>query len=1070
MTGSRLFSIPPGVPFLHQLAQSLCNGELVEGFCHRDDDPLGLSRATIYVPTRRAARALRSEFVDLLNRKSAILPTIRPLGENDDDSGFLEEDQPALLDLLPPISGPGRLLELAQLIMVWKQNLPTNIADFHGDNRLIAPANPADAVWLARSLADLLEAMETEKRPWSALQELVADDYAHWWQLTLEFLKIATIFWPARLAELNSSDPAAHRNAVLHAETERLRKVPPAGPVIIAGSTGSIPATAELMKVVAGLDQGAIVLPGLDVALDARIWALVGGDELAQSVDPTRCAHPQYGLSVLLRRFSADRSDVHELGELSPPMRARNQLVSSALMPAEATALWAEDKTDADTIRDVFEGVELIEAASEREEALAVAAAMRLAAEPQGDDGAQASGSDPHRSQPRHIALVTPDRNLARRVASELQRFGIDANDSGGAFLALTPQGTLLQLLLQSAFGSERTLALVSMLKHPLMRFQRDAGTARKAGRIIERVALRDGVADANAAELSSLFERRLEERLLQERHAPYWLKRLSEADIALARDLAVDIEQAFKPLMERVPSASPDDGTPGQRPVSEWVHLTTSLLETVARDEIGSLSELWGDEAGEKLASLLGSIMENRSGFGCLPSEWANMVPALVAGEMVKPRGGGHPHIFIWGALEARLQQVDTLVLAGLNEGTWPGSLSSDPFLSRSMKTAIGLDPPERRIGLAAHDFQMGLGTQHVILSRSARSANAPTVASRWLQRLSAVIGKQETGRLRARGSRYLDWATMLDAGEETPLASRPAPKPPSSSQPKRYSFSEIRTLRRDPYAIYAKRVLKLDPPEALTSDPGPAEKGTLYHAILERFVTEQIDPASTDALAQLREIAAKAFEGADLPDHVTLVWRAHFDKVAGAFVDWERGRRSSITRTYTESRAKLELPQAGIILSGIADRIDLTQEGMAEILDYKTGASPSRKIAWTLLDPQLPLEAAALQAGAFEELGPMQPASLAYVRLKPDPVLKVDRIEGKVKGQEEDKSAADLAEESIQRLTDLVTAFSTGKIGFASQIIPDPAAKYGHDYDHLARVREWSTADTDEAEGAET
>ena len=188
MTGSRLLSITPGVPFLHQLAQSLCNGELVEGFCHRDDDPLGLSRATIYVPTRRAARALRSEFVDLLNRKSAILPTIRPLGENDDDSGFLEEDQPALLDLLPPISGPGRLLELAQLIMVWKQNLPTNIADFHGDNRLIAPANPADAVWLARSLADLLEAMETEKRPWSALQGLVADDYAHWWQLTLEFL------------------------------------------------------------------------------------------------------------------------------------------------------------------------------------------------------------------------------------------------------------------------------------------------------------------------------------------------------------------------------------------------------------------------------------------------------------------------------------------------------------------------------------------------------------------------------------------------------------------------------------------------------------------------------------------------------------------------------------------------------------------------------------------------------------------------------------------------------------------------------------------------------------------
>ncbi|MEX3010866.1 double-strand break repair protein AddB [Hoeflea sp. TYP-13] len=1046
MTSPRLFTIAPGVPFLHQLARSLCNGELVNGFTHRADDPLGLSKATIYVPTRRAARALRSEFVDLMDRKAAILPMIRTLGENDDDAGFLEEDQPALLDLAPPVGNTERLLELAQLIMLWKQNLPKSVSEFHGDNRLIAPANPADAVWLARSLSELLEAMETENRPWSALDGLVGADYAIWWQLTLEFLKIASSFWPARLAELGCADPAAHRNAILLSEAARLGQNPPAGPVIVAGSTGSIPATAELMKAVAGLDQGAVVLPGLDLALTGEVWAMVGGKSHEELADPAICAHPQYGLHVLLQNLGASRTDVVPLGQIEEPANQRNALVSSALMPAEATAAWASDRKNAADIECAFDTVEIIEAANEREEALAIAIAMRLAA----DRGSEHPG-------PRHVALVTPDRNLARRVAGELHRFGIDASDSGGAFLALSPQGTLLHLLLQSAFGPERTVALVGLMKHPLMRLGLEAGAARKAARLVERIALRGGAGDVQPDALTDLFDRRLAERRENERHAPHWQKRLSDADIALARDFAGRVETAFGPLI------CAQSGS-----VSDWARQTAHLLEALARDEEGSLAALWGDEAGEKLAALFASVIEDRSGFSCNASDWIEMVPALIAGELVKPRAGGHPHIFIWGALEARLQHVDTLILAGLNEGTWPGSVASDPFLSRAMKAGIGLDPPERRIGLAAHDFQMGLGAEHVILSRAARAANAPTVASRWLQRLSAVIGSAQTEHLRERGNRYLHWAAMLDERDDMPLANRPAPKPPADLQPKRYSFSEIRTLRRDPYSVYARRVLHLDPPEALISDPGPAERGTLYHRILECFIAENPDPAATDALDRLRDIATREFVRENLPDHVALIWRMHFDRVAEAFIDWERGR-SGITARFTECRAKMDLSGSGITLSGIADRIDIDSSGQAEIYDYKTGSSPSRKQAWTLLDPQLPLEAAALRAGAFADVGALEPASLAYVRLKPETELKVDRIEGGVRGYDEDKTAVDLAEESVKRLNDLVAALSEGKVGFASQVIPESATHYGHDYDHLARVREWSSADAGEADGGE-
>ena len=1045
MTRPRLFTIDPGVPFLRQLAGSLCQGELIAGFAHHDDQPLLLSTVTIFVPTRRAARALRSEFVDLLARKSAILPTVRTLGENDDDAGFLDEEQPALLDLAPPVAASERLLELANLIMAWKRNLPRSVSEFHGDNRLIAPANPADAVWLARSLAELLDAMETENRPWAALADLVGDDYAQWWQLTLEFLKIATAFWPERLAELGRADPAAHRNAVLLSEAARLAAYPPPGPVIVAGSTGSIPATAQMMRVVAQLAQGAVVLPGLDTGLPDDVWKLVGGDD-AERLDPSVCTHPQYGLHVLLRSLGVTRADVVGLGRPPDQTGQRNRLVSTALMPADATASWARHGHPADMVGDAFEQVELIEAANEREEAIAIAVAMRLAAAEAGETAA-----------PRQVALVTPDRNLARRVSVELQRFGIDANDSGGSFLAHSPQGTLLQLLLQSAFGADTISALAGLMKHPLMRLGRTADAARQAARVMEQVALRGGTGTVRMSDLVRLFDERLAQRRCNQRHAPQWQRRLTDADVAAARDLAADMQAAFTPLLEA-----------GDSSVACWAERSARLLEILARDETGSLAALWGDEAGEKLADLFASILEDRSGFACGPAEWMAMVPALFAGELIKPRAGGHPHIFIWGALEARLQHVDTLVLAGLNEGTWPGSVAGDPFLSRAMKATIGLEPPERRIGLAAHDFQMGLGAGHVVLSRAVRAANAPTVASRWLQRLAAVIGEQETRRLRARGDRYLAWAARLDDRPDSPLSSRPQPKPPADKQPRRYSFSEIKTLRRDPYAIYGKRILRLDPPEAFSGDPGPAERGTLYHRILERFIAEHPDPADDGAARRLRAIADAEFSSAALPGHTALVWRMHFDRVADAFVEFETSHQHDITDRKTESRASLQIPAAGITLTGIADRIDLRTDGRADILDYKTGASPSRKQAWTLLDPQLPLEAAALQGGAFADVGPLEPASLAYVRLKPEKPLKVERIEGRVQGQPQDKSAADLAQESVDRLTDLVNALSEGRIAFASQVIPESAAHYGHDYDHLARVREWSTADS--AEGDDT
>ena len=1049
----RLFSIPPGVPFLTTLAAALCDGRLVENFRYDAADPLALASATIFVPTRRAARALRSEFVDRLGGRSAVLPVIRPLGEIDEDSGFFEPAMPATLDVDPPVGSVQRLMELARLILAWKAALPAAVSAAHAGNPLIAPANPADAVWLARGLADLMEAMETEDRPWSALGRLDAADHAAWWQLTLEFLKIATDFWPRRLAELHRSSPAAHRNAILRAEARRLGASPPEGPVVVAGSTGSLPATAELIAAVAELDAGAVVLPGLDCIMADDHWPLVGGvprsDREARGGDPATSTHPQYGLFRLLEKLGRLRGDVIELAAPPPALAARNRLLSLALLPTPATPAWAQAIGEAGAQGDpALSGIALIEARNEREEAQAVAVAMRCAL----DRGTSES----------QVALVTPDRGLARRVAIELRRFGIEADDSAGRPLASTPQGGLLTVTAEAVLQPGDPVALLALLKHPLARFGLPAGTARRATRALELLALRSGTGAVDAAALATL----LEERLAQagnDVHPPLWRRRIAGPDIALARDLARRVEQAVGPLRHCVATGDAD----GCR-VSQWARATAEVMEAVALDDEGRLDHLWGGEAGEALAALLSGVMEGEADLVVHEAEWPAMLPALLSGETVKPRGGAHPRVFIWGALEARLQHVDTIVLAGLNERTWPGQTSNDAFLSRSMKTAIGLEPPERRVGQAAHDFQMALGVERVVLSRAARSGTEPTVASRWLQRLLAVVGDGAADAMRTRGRTFIDWAGILDSDTPVPFAPRPEPRPPRDRQPTNYSFSEVGRLRRDPYSIYARRILRLEPLADMVREPSVAERGSLYHAILEEFGRSGVRADDPQALDRLLEITGRRFDEQKLPPHVAATWRPRFERVAELFLAWER-RRPDVRTRHVEARARAEIAPTPFSLSGLADRIDIMADGRAEIIDYKTGMSPSLKQARVLLDPQLALEAAVLGLGGFRNVPPTQAAHLLYVRLKPEETLAVDQIDNKKPDKPETRSAAELADEALKQFIGFVSLLADGRRGFASRLVPASARDFGGEYDHLARVAEWSSTDGEEEGGGD-
>ncbi|MCA1407121.1 double-strand break repair protein AddB [Ensifer sp. IC3342] len=1045
---SNVFTIPAGLPFLRTLAQKLCDGGLVPGFKYDPADPLMLAGVTIFVPTRRSARVLRSEFVDLLGGRSAILPTIRALGETDDDSGFFDAEVPAILDLAPPLSGTARLIELGRLILAWRNQLPQAVLDIHGESPLIAPASPADAIWLARNLADLIDAVETEELDWEALFELDAGEHALWWQLTLAFLKIARTYWPERLDELKQSSPSRHRNAILQAETQRIAAGKVSGPIVIAGSTGSIPVTAALIAAVSRLPNGTIVLPGLDQMMSDTEWELIVGDaSTGVARDPANRSHPQYGFYRLLKRMGLGRRDVLTLEPADDFLDYRSMVLSRALLPAKATDSWtrAREGFDQARLHSAFADVALIETANEREEATAIAIALRLAL------------ADSDESQ---AALITPDRGLARRVGAELARFGIEADDSAGTPLAATAAGAVARLLLEAALRPGDPVPLVALLKHPLARFGETTEYVRRAADALELLALRGGTTNADISALVPLIEQALEKRK-HDRHPAPWQSRLDDEDIAAARRLAERIASAAEPLASA--SVLRADGQPRTKvlTLADWAERTGRALEAVCVDERGSLGDLWSTEAGEALATLLKGIIETEGQMTADGPQWCDIVEALAASEAVKPRSMRHPRVFIFGALESRLQSMDLVVLGGMNEGTWPGQTSNDPFLSRTMKSGIGLEPPERRIGQLAHDFQMACGTRRLILSRSMRQGSAPTVASRWLQRLQALGGEGLTQLIKSNGADYLHWARILDEGETQPLATRPEPKPPAELQPRKYSFSEVTRLRRDPYAVYARRILRLQPIDPFNRDPGAAERGTLYHRIVDRFVRGGFDPAALEAEAVMTRLLNEAFDEEGLPPHIDTIWRPRFAAVGRAFLKWERERRKSITKSFTEVPASMDIGLADIRLTGIADRLDRRQDGTIDIIDYKTGSSPSPREARSLLDPQLSLEAAALKAGAFGATGRAQPNALLYVRLKPGSRFSVDAVNNEGGRQKETKSADQLAEESLIELRKLLAALMSGRHGFASRLIVQKERDYGGEYDHLARVAEWATAE---------
>ncbi|MFW7269095.1 double-strand break repair protein AddB [Gluconacetobacter sp. Hr-1-5] len=998
---SLIATVPPHVPFLDEIAARWMEG--VGGDPQRSGDGL------ILLPSRRAARALTEAFLRRADGKPLLLPRIAPLGSLDEAGLALSGDM--ALDLPPAVEPLRRLATLALLIL--------KAGDAFGEVLSLDQAWP-----LARALAELMDDAEWAECDLAETLPLAADgDFAEHWRETLRFLSIVTSVWPAWLAEQGVMNPAARQVALLRAQAGRWRAAPDVESRLWAvGFTDAVPAVREVLDAVLGRAGGRLVLPWVDLSLDEEIWAALPD------------GHPQAGLARLLTGLERTRADlaVWEGGADVPAScpAARGGVLARALLPAAALGDWLRDEGVV-----ALDGVSVLRAADQQEEAAAIALVLRQAIVTPG----------------RRAALVTPDRGLAGRVAVELARWGVVADDSAGEPLHATPPAVFLRLLARAAAGGLSPVALLSLLKHPLAACGLAPGACRASARLLERALLR-GPAPRPGFE-------GLRDRLAAAR---------DDAHGALAdRPDAPEDLAGFVDRLERCLEPVLGLGSAESRPVAD---LLAGLIEAAealaATDEKAGADRLWAGEDGNALGQHLAGLVAFCDVLPAQPG-WVleGLLTASMGGLSVRSRRGLrgrsetalHPRIFIWGLMEARLQSVETMVLGGLVESVWPPATDPGPWMSRPMRARVGLPSPERAIGQAAHDFvACGCSAGEIVLSVPGRRDGAPTVPARWLVRLDAFLA----GRGQALPAHdALSWLMRLDRPAEAPRpVAPPRPCPPVDWRPRRLTITEIETWMRDPYAIHARHILGLRRLKEIEEPADAADYGTIVHAALDRWCRQPAGERADEA--GLRALFAEALAEARLRPALAAWWAPRLERIASWVIATEAARAEGggapivLTRTEQSGKATLhDLPGGPFLLRGRADRIDRDAAGALVLIDYKTGTLPNRKTVVAGWASQLVLEAAMAERGAFgpELAGPAR--ELAYWRLTGGAEA------GKILPLAEGDALAVLIESAWESLRGLIAMYDDPGQPYLSHPHPGESPRFA-DYARLARVAEWSAA----------
>lgn len=854
---------------------------------------------------------------------------------------------------------------------------------------------------LADSLAALIDEMQGEGVSPDRIAELDVTDQSGHWERAKTFLGIVQNY--LELTE-SAPDKEARQRARVQAIAALWAEQPPQNPVIIAGSTGSRGTTMQLMQAVAQLPQGALILPGFDFDLPSDVWAALDDPLISED-------HPQFRFFSMMSGLGSSPNAVKKWHEAPAPSSARNKLVSLSLRPAPVTDAWRIEGPHLDDLETATKDMTLLLAETPRAEALAIALRLRLAAQ----NGQTA-------------ALITPDRMLGRRVTAALGRWNILPDDSAGTPLHLSPPGRFLRHVAGLMTRKLDAEALLTLLKHPLTNSTEDRTLHQLNTQRCEVAIRRTGLPYPDADGFIALCKKAVRDDPAMDQ----WAVWVAEATMGLE-----------------------DNST---QPLSHWVEHHLMLAERLAAGPSASdAHELWRQKAGKEALRVMQEL-SNEAGYGTTLTarDYSDLMGALLAGGEVRDRDAPHPDIMIWGTLEARVQGADLVILGGLNDGTWPEAPPPDPWLNRKMRHAAGLLLPERRVGLSAHDYQQAVCAKEVWITRAIRSEDAETVPSRWVNRLGNLMGglpnqggTRAWDAMIARGAYWLDQARAAEAVDRVDPAPRPSPRPPLVARPRNLSVTKIKTLIRDPYAIYAQYSLRLRPLNPLVQSPDAPLRGTVTHSVMEAFVKSALVDPSLLTREQLLRLADEILTQLVPWPAARTIWLAKLARVADWFIEAERERLRTARPIAFEkdARGELLLGDLGFTLTGVADRIDRSENGDIQIYDYKTGKPPTKK-QQSHFDKQLLIEAAMVEEGAFKNVGAAPVSRAVFIGLGNPPI------------EENAPLSEEPPAEVLESLRTLIAAYLDPNQGFTARRMMERDGFAGN-YDHLARYGEWDASD---------
>ena len=1002
MRASSVYNIPAGTPFAEELAK---------GVIQLAPNPTDMARAIVMVPSQRAAQALRSAFLNVTKGRATLLPRMIPIGDLADDVAdiFPELDCDTETAGLPPAISPlRRQMMLAKLLGGFKLGGQT-------------PTYP-QAMMLADTLGQLLDQLYNVDAKPHQLRDMLPERYSAHWQDIIKLLTILIDNWPAILTSENVMDGVDRRNMLIRARIKAWYENPPENLIIIAGSTGSISATRELIRCVSNLPNGHVVLPGLDSGA-APEWDAISQDS----------GHPQFQLAQLLYFMEIAPSDVQSWvsnPKSEPETRARRDLMREVFRPAPTTATWrqlAQDRPDLG--RDALIGLQVIQTHDRRTEAGLIAADLRATLE--------------HAEQT--AALITPDRHLAEAVIAELARWKITIDDSAGTTLLTHRAGAFLQLLVEAIQENFAPLALLGVLKHPCAAGGMAQADFRTKVRQIEKLVLRG------------------------QRPAP-GLEGVASAigdDKALQDFVATHITSSFAPLVTawQAPAPTMASLARGLGQTAEMMAAQNMCLqpdgqggETLIADMNDGAIYLWDNQGGKAAADLLKNLVEHGHDQAVNAIDFAQTLVQIMQNINIHTTQRSHPRLAILGAVESRMQTADHLIIAGFNEGNWPPQPQSDPWMNSDMRKAVGLPPHNWRTSLSAHDVYMAICNPKVTITRAQRQNDAATIPSRWLQRMDVVLSALGITKALDRGDAKFEWLDVLNPKTVPNRIKRPAPKPPVSARPRKFSATEIDMWINDPYALYAKKILKLRQLDDIDRPPDAALRGTLFHNVLADFTrTFPSGSLPDNAYATLLAIGKAHFADQWSTPAIRYFWWPRFEMVAGWIIETEKQRRSDLAYIYAEQKGSTILtgPAGPVELSARADRLEKTKDGAWHIIDYKTGIAPSKRKVAAGRATQLLIEALIAWDGGYDDQLGFDIAKMQY--------WKLSGRKGKI-GDIDDVLPDDITPENTRAMMQaLITLYDNPDIAYPAE----PNTKYKltyNPYRHLARISEWQQEGHDE------